>query len=100
MWKQILSKVNAALLAHWSQFVWFVLGVGLGLFVLGSCVAVENTKSAIGSVDDSIRDVPVLGAVYAIPSDVVSGVYGLGEDLVEGTVDLVTTDECCKEDEE
>ena len=92
MWKQILTKVNASLLANWSQLVWFVLGTILGVFLLGglvSCQAIDGTKSAVGSVDGTLRDIPVIGRVYAIPSDVVGGVYTLGEDVVNGAVEVV-----------
>jgi len=83
------------LLANWSQLVWFVVGALVGTILLGglvSCSTVERAEEAVGSVDDTIREVPVLGAVYAIPSDVVGGVYGLGESVVEGAVELVTPD--------
>jgi len=39
MWKQILGKVKAALLSHWSELVWFVIGAALGVFVLAGWVA-------------------------------------------------------------
>ena len=92
MWKQILTKINASLLANWSQLVWFILGSLLGLFVLGgvvSCQAVDSTKAGLTSVDETVRDVPVLGDVYAIPSNVVQGVYGVAEGVVTDTVELV-----------
>jgi len=96
MWKQILSKVNASILAHWSQVVWFVVGTLAGAFLLGglvSCSTVEAVEGAVGSVDDTIREVPVLGAVYAIPSDAVGGVYNLGKDGVEAVVETVTPED-------
>ena len=39
MWKQILDKIKAALLSHWSELVWFVIGAALGVFVLAGWVA-------------------------------------------------------------
>jgi len=95
MWKQILANVNAAILRNWSSLVWFVLGAVLGAFFLGgmvSCTAVTSIEEGVSNVDDTIRDVPVLGRVYALPSDVVSGVYNLGKDGVETVVDVVTPD--------
>ena len=102
MWKQILTKINASLLANWSQLVWFVLGALMGLFVLGglvSCQAVDATKAGLTSIDDTVRDVPFVGAVYAIPSNVVQGVYGVAEGVVTDTVELVipATEETCGE---
>jgi hypothetical protein len=61
---------------------------------LGSCTAVE-------SVDDAVRSVPLVGDVYGLGSDVVGGVYNVGKDAVEGAVDMVTPDEeVAAEDEE
>ena len=96
MWKQILTKINASLLANWSQLVWFVLGALAGLFLLGglvSCQAIEPIKAGLTSVDDTVRDVPYVGAVYAIPSNVVQGVYGVAEGVVTDTVELVIPSE-------
>jgi|TARA_R110000744_G_scaffold322696_2_gene428639 hypothetical protein len=93
MWKQILTKINASLLANWSQLVWFVLGSLLGVFFLGgfvSCQAIEATKGGLTSIDDTVRDVPYVGAVYVIPSNAVQGVYGVVEGVVTDTIDLVT----------
>ena len=76
--------------------MWFIIGALVGTILLGglvSCSTIERAENAVGSVDAEIRDVPVIGAVYAIPSDVVGGVYGLGESVVEGAVELVTPDE-------
>ena len=92
MWKQILTKINASLLANWSQLVWFILGSLLGLFVLGGlvgCRAIDGAKTSRSEVDGSVRSVPVLGPVYAIPSNVVQGVYGVAENAVVETVELV-----------
>ena len=57
---------------------------------LGSCATVE---SAVETVDDAVRSVPLVGDVYGVGSDVVGGVYNVGKDAVEGAVDLVTPDE-------
>ena len=95
MWKQILTKVNTALLAHWSQLVWFVLGVVLGVFVLGglvSCTAVQpawdGTKEITSTVADTVEGT-VSGVYQGVKSAVVSGVEA-AEGVVEGTYELVT----------
>lgn len=38
MWKQILGKISAALLSHWSELVWFLIGAALGVFFLAGFV--------------------------------------------------------------
>ena len=96
MWKQILSNVNAAILANWSQLVSFVFGALLGIFVLAglmSCSTIAAVEEGVSNIDGKIRDIPVAGRVYAIPSNVVSDVYNLGKDGIEVVVDVVTPDE-------
>jgi|TARA_Y100000310_G_scaffold345850_1_gene471366 hypothetical protein len=31
MWKQILDKLNAVVLANWAHLAWFVMGVVVGV---------------------------------------------------------------------
>ena len=73
MWKQILSNVNAAILANWSQLVSFVFGALLGIFVLAGLMSCST--------------------IAAVEEGVVSDVYNLGKDGIEVVVDVVTPDE-------
>jgi len=38
MWQKIKEKVQAGILAYWSQTVWFVAGVVLGATLLGGLI--------------------------------------------------------------
>ena len=51
MWKQILTKINAALLSHWSQLVWFVLGTLMGAVLLGGMVGCSTAPTC--SIEES-----------------------------------------------
>lgn len=66
--------------------MWFVIGVALGLFVLGSCVAVQPAW-------DGAKE--ITGEAVTVVEDVVIGVYqggksivGSGVGVVEGTVEV------------
>lgn len=44
MWQTILNKVKTGLVAYWSQFVWFLVGLGLGVVLAGdvACAKAER----------------------------------------------------------
>ena len=74
----------------------FVFGALLGIFVLAglmSCSAVTAVEEGVSNIDGKIRDIPVAGRVYAIPSNVVSDVYNLGKDGIEAVGEVFTPDE-------
>jgi len=95
MWKQILTKINTALLTHWSQLVWFVLGAVLGVFVLGglvSCTAIQpawdGTKEITNTMVNTVEN--TMTGVYQGGKSVVSSTVGAVEGVVEGAYELVT----------
>jgi len=95
MWKSILSKVNASLLTHWSQLVWFVVGALVGTVLLGglvSCRTVEKawdgTKGTGAAILGGTES--VLGAGYQGVKDVGNAALGTVEGVVEGAVEDVT----------
>lgn len=96
MWKTILSNINALILASWKSIFMFVCGAVAGIFLL-SCSAVTAVEETVSDVDSQIRDIPYAGRVYEIPSNLVGDVYGLGKDVVEGVVDVVTPEEDSEE---
>ena len=95
MWKQILTKVNEALLTHWSQFVWFVLGTLIGIFFLAglvSCTAIQPAWEGVKGVTDTAVTTTenVVTDVYqGAKSAIVTGVEAV-EGTVEGAYDVVT----------
>jgi len=38
MWKTIQEKIQAGILAYWSQTLWFIIGTVLGATMLGGLV--------------------------------------------------------------
>lgn len=70
----------------------FVLGALLGIFVLAglmSCSTVTAVEEGVSNIDGKLRDIPVAGRVYAIPSNLVGDVYTLGKDGIEAVVEVV-----------
>tara|TARA_R110000851_G_scaffold9984_1_gene36597 strand:+ start:2215 stop:2535 length:321 start_codon:yes stop_codon:yes gene_type:complete len=95
MWKSILSKVNAALLTHWSQLVWFVIGALVGTVLLGglvSCRTVEKTWEGTKGTGAAILGgaESVLDAGYQGAKAVGSAALGTVEGAVEGVVEDAT----------
>ena len=59
-------------------------------FVAALMCSCSTVKDVVGTADDAVRSVPLVGDVYGIGSDVVGTVYGAGEGVVEGVADTVT----------
>ena len=89
MWKTILQKVQAGVLAYWSQVLWFILGGFLGVVLLGglvSCTTVKHTwngvKDATTATINAAED--VVGAAYKGAKNVGEAVINTAEGVVEG----------------
>ena len=95
MWKSILSKVNASLLTHWSQLVWFVVGALVGTVLLGglvSCTTVEKTWEGTKGTGAAILGGAegILDAGYQGAKSVGGAALGTVEGVVEGVIEDAT----------
>ena len=92
MWKQILSNINALILASWKSIFYFVIGALAGVFLL-SC-------SVVAPAWDGVKD--GTETVVTTGEDVIVSVYQGGKGLIgdgvtavegasEGGYELVTS---------